>query len=218
MKLSICRLQVKSGQSVDEKQVERSISFLLDNGLCQEEAQRLREKGNLAARVQSVGARLALLWALSGDDRTVHDFDELPQSCEQASALLAALRREQTGRPVLQGRAERISFAHCDGLAVCAINADGEVGVDVEPLSRLLPHAQSVATRYFSEEEQALLRAAGEDGYAKAFLRIWTRKEALGKRLGTGLQNQAPLLDTAVYPQERFFECEYDGCAVCVCQ
>ena len=217
MRLSVCRLRLKNGQSVDEQTLQRALSLLLERGLSQDEAGRICAKNSSAARVQSVGARLALLWALTDGEEAVHDFDDFPAYDERACASLALLGRSSSGAPLLRGRTEGISFAHCETASVCAYSRDGAIGVDVEPLSRRLLYAADVADRYFSEGEQALLTAAGE-AYADTFLRIWTRKEALGKKRATGLQAPAWLLDTCGDPSARFHEYEYEGCVVCVCQ
>ncbi len=58
------------------------------------------------------------------------------------------------------------------------------MGVDLEPL-REVPDLAGVAACAFRPGELSAFRAAGGD--SRAFLRLWTRKEALLKALGIGL-------------------------------
>jgi 4'-phosphopantetheinyl transferase len=71
------------------------------------------------------------------------------------------------------------------------------VGIDLElirPYSEYLP----IAERYFTSEEQELLRALPEERQAEAFFNFWTRKEAYLKAKGDGLS--APLEEASFLP------------------
>lgn len=192
--ISICRMD-----GVCEKAVEQAIGHLSHAGLDAAECARLRGIHSIKARAASVGARLALLWALTDEQEGlfVHDFSDLPTFDGKP---LASFARELSGALYLEGGDASISFAHSDHLAICALSRQGRIGVDVEPLDRCSMRAQDIADRCFSTGEQALLVAASDR--CAAFLRIWTRKEALGKALGTGLNNHADALDTT----------KHDGC------
>lgn len=199
MHISICRID-----GVSEQDVERALECLSLAGLNANECARLRGIRHLRARAASVGARLALLRALTGEQEglAVHDFSDLPTFDGKP---LAGFARNESGAPHLEGGNAAISFAHSDRLAICALSHQGRIGVDVEPLDRRITRAEDIANRYFSTGEQALL-AASADRCAD-FLRIWTRKEALGKALGTGLNNRVDALDTTKYDSS-FFETE----------
>jgi 4'-phosphopantetheinyl transferase len=85
------------------------------------------------------------------------------------------------------------NVAHCDGLGVLAFSTRGEVGVDVEALHRTV-EAMDIASAYFTPKEAAHIAAAGAERN-NAFLRLWTRKEAVLKAAGCGLQQSLDSLD-----------------------
>lgn len=209
MHISICRVG-----GVSEHTVERTLEHLSRAGLCATECARLRDIHHINARATSVGARLALLWALTDGQEglSARELGDLPAFVDKP---LASLARSESGAPLLTGQGRTISFAHSDRLALCALSTKGRVGVDVEPLDRRITRADDIAARYFSDGEQALLARANDRD--RAFLGIWTRKEALGKALGTGLNNAASALDTTAYPADCFGEYVVDGALVSVC-
>jgi 4'-phosphopantetheinyl transferase len=91
------------------------------------------------------------------------------------------------GKPRLDGVDEpRFNLAHSGALALVAVAAGREVGVDLEEL-RPIPDAETVAAQFFSAAEREALRAAPG---AEGFLRLWTRKEAALKRDGVGLSGR----------------------------
>ena len=65
-----------------------------------------------------------------------------------------------------------------------------ELGVDLERV-RPIGEAQRIVESYFSPGEQAEFAAIGEEDKELAFLRGWTRKEAILKGLGIGLAGLA---------------------------
>jgi 4'-phosphopantetheinyl transferase len=87
------------------------------------------------------------------------------------------------GKPALLG-GPTFSFSNSQGRALCAVGRGREVGVDLEAL-RPVPDAAGIARSVLTAEEQAAWQAAG--GGDRAFLRLWTRKEAALKALGLGL-------------------------------
>jgi 4'-phosphopantetheinyl transferase len=92
-------------------------------------------------------------------------------------------------RPVLapeQGVDIRFNVAHADDLALIAFVRGTDVGVDIER-RRSVQDAAALAANYFSLVEA--LDIAGLTGSAQsdAFLRCWTRKEAVTKATGEGL-------------------------------
>ncbi|WP_404384210.1 4'-phosphopantetheinyl transferase family protein [Caenispirillum salinarum] len=100
---------------------------------------------------------------------------------------------ESQGRPFLLtadgGAADiwRFSLSHCAAGVGVAVRRGADVGIDVEDAARLdddlLPLARQVAT---PEEADVLAETPAAERRA-AFLRLWTRKEALLKGAGTGL-------------------------------
>jgi 4'-phosphopantetheinyl transferase len=91
-------------------------------------------------------------------------------------------------KPMLAaGHAERLHFniAHSGDVVVVAF-ARRDVGIDVEA-DRPLADRDELARRFFSAAEVRALDALGEPERTPAFLRCWTRKEALLKAWGTGI-------------------------------
>ena len=99
--------------------------------------------------------------------------------------------RGHAGKPALvPGQASpslRFNASHSDGLAVVAVSACAEVGVDVE---RVRPDLEvdGIVKRYFSTEEALQLSLVPPDRRLEAFFAAWTLKESCCKALGTGLR------------------------------
>ena len=91
------------------------------------------------------------------------------------------------------------------------------VGIDAENLSRIATvRVCPLADRWFSEREQDLFFSDPTD---RTFLRIWTRKEALAKWLGTGLSGLREA-DTTVAESMygiRFWEYSMDDTVLSLC-
>lgn len=93
------------------------------------------------------------------------------------------------GRPMLDGaHGASIAFnwSHSHDQALVAIARDVLPGIDLE---RLRPHPKAlpIAQRYFSPDETAALEALPDGQRDRAFLELWTAKEAVLKALGRGL-------------------------------
>jgi 4'-phosphopantetheinyl transferase len=121
---------------------------------------------------------------------------------DQRSASRALLRRllaaegfdpawpieTDDGKPrlsALPGRPEppAISIAHSTGRAAVALSRVGPVGIDIEAHNSTR-NWMGIAELYFGPREAA--GVAGADGL-RAFYRIWTLREAMGKATGEGL-------------------------------
>ena len=76
------------------------------------------------------------------------------------------------------------SLSHCKEGVCCAIS-DKPVGIDIESASRKI--SDSVIRYSMNEGEQTLIRES--DDPQRTFLRLWTQKEAVLKRLGTGIRD-----------------------------
>ncbi|MFF7307557.1 4'-phosphopantetheinyl transferase superfamily protein [Streptomyces sp. NPDC008137] len=88
------------------------------------------------------------------------------------------------GRPDVPGVPLCFSLSRTDGLCLLAF-ADTAVGADVERLPA--PEAVSALTATLHPREAAEIAACPPDRRPAAFARVWTRKEAYLKGLGTGL-------------------------------
>lgn len=210
--LTACHLLLRDGTEINEAAIDRRIQMLRLAGLCDKECERLRHIRNREARLQSVGARIALLWALLGE-AGVFDWEQTPDVTCLADRPLSSLGRDVHGAPRL-AQSLTISLAHCRGMAVAVLAEAGRIGVDIEPADRPLHHPAAMAERFFSPAERQLWLDRGED--TEQFLCIWTRKEALGKAKVLGLDRIGELDTTAA--DACFDEIPMDGYVVTVCQ
>jgi len=93
------------------------------------------------------------------------------------------------GKPFIASPAERgleFNFSDSGDLALLALSRVGPVGVDVER-ARPLTDMAAIAESHFAEQERAALFALPEPERIAGFYRLWTRKEAYIKAIGTGL-------------------------------
>jgi len=97
-------------------------------------------------------------------------------------------RSNRYGRPAIETPTSSLHFnlSHTNGLVVCLVCRDREVGVDVEPRSRS-GEWLDLANRFFSPGEAAALRQIEARERPRRFLEYWTLKEAYIKARGMGL-------------------------------
>lgn len=90
------------------------------------------------------------------------------------------------GKPHLSDRSGLFfNVSHSGTLGLLALGAGGELGIDIETV-REVPHWTDIVREFFDETERELL--LGSDRPALAFLSHWTRKEAVAKATGFGLE------------------------------
>ncbi len=95
---------------------------------------------------------------------------------------LVGLLYDENGRPSV-GQALDVNWSHTENYVVLAVAWDLRVGVDLEELG---PVDLKVAEECLHPEELEKLRIAPDP--SRMFLEIWTRKEAVAKADGRGLQ------------------------------
>lgn len=83
----------------------------------------------------------------------------------------------EKGKPYLSGEKIFFNIAHSADMVVCAFGAN-EIGVDIE---KIKPLSEKFLDRISLPTEKAKISAA------KQIVKLWTRKEALAKCLGTGV-------------------------------
>src|SRR5687768_4340971 len=107
------------------------------------------------------------------------------------------------GKPALARRPAqrdlRFNVSHCGEVAAYAFTEGREVGVDVEEV-RLLPDADEVAMRFFSQRERAAYLRLPASERPQGFFNCWTRKEAFVKAVGDGLSHPLETLDVSLAP------------------
>jgi 4'-phosphopantetheinyl transferase len=92
------------------------------------------------------------------------------------------------------------NLSHSQGMVLYAIALGREVGVDMEMLRPTLSW-ESLAPVALSKRETATLTTLPLERQAEAFLTLWTRKEALAKGIGDGLQIPPNQLELCLPPE-----------------
>ena len=86
------------------------------------------------------------------------------------------------GKPYIEG-GPFFSISHCKEAIAVALD-DQPIGIDVESIRRFDPE---LVTRTMNDSEQALIAASAHP--ERAFIRLWTQKEAVLKMEGTGIES-----------------------------
>jgi 4'-phosphopantetheinyl transferase len=107
------------------------------------------------------------------------------------------------GKPALDSVQNelRFSVSHSCGLTLYAVTHHREVGIDVEYIRAEWANI-SIAERFFSSREVALLRALPASLKSEGFFNCWTRKEAYVKAKGDGLALPLDEFDVSLIPGE----------------
>ena len=96
----------------------------------------------------------------------------------------AAVEHDAHGAPYLPAYPHlHVSLSHCRTAVAVAVDSTAAVGIDIESRRKISP---SLMERVCTPDEQAAIRCS--DDPDMAFLRLWTRKEAVLKCRGTGIK------------------------------
>jgi 4'-phosphopantetheinyl transferase len=116
------------------------------------------------------------------------------------------IMKDLWGRPKLGGESAvggvQFSMSRSRNLVLIAVAWNREVGIDVEYIAPD-PIDTSIARRWFSEKEVAILRGLDEERRSEAFFWLWVRKEACLKAAGRGLS--VPLDSVDASPENTDF-------------
>lgn len=94
------------------------------------------------------------------------------------------VEHDDKGAPYLPDHPElSVSISHCRTAVAVAVSPEGRVGIDVECRRKI---GEGLLERVCTADEQTAVRAAADP--TMAFLQLWTRKEAVLKLRGTGIQ------------------------------
>lgn len=156
---------------------ETNASFDLGQRLTPDEQQAAERFGREEPQTAYVVTRAALRTVLARLLRTNPRDVSLEQGANGKPRLAAV-----AGDLPLQ-----FNVAHTPGLALLAVARNVEVGVDVERL-RSVRKIEEIAHRYFTADEFEVIRSAAPTRWNAVFLSYWTRKEAILKAIGLGLQ------------------------------
>ncbi|WP_158273783.1 4'-phosphopantetheinyl transferase superfamily protein [Micromonospora sp. RP3T] len=100
--------------------------------------------------------------------------------------------RRLHGRPVVAGGTPYVSLSHSGDRVAVALCADAPVGVDVEQVDADIDVDAMVPFVLGAAERPAFRAVRGRSARVEAFLRCWTRKEAVLKATGDGLRIPMP--------------------------
>lgn len=111
--------------------------------------------------------------------------------CERAALRWSA---GPQGKPWLPGTGLELNMSHAGDWGMIAVGHRHPVGVDVEAITpdRASPELIRAVT---STAERAAFAALPAHEHAVAFFRLWVRKEAVIKALGTGLSRPLDTID-----------------------
>jgi 4'-phosphopantetheinyl transferase len=93
------------------------------------------------------------------------------------------------GKPELSpefGSRLKFNLSHSAGLALIAITAHADIGIDVEHIRELSDYVE-IARHFFSATELGYLNRRPRHLHAQIFFSCWTKKEAYVKACGEGL-------------------------------
>lgn len=101
-------------------------------------------------------------------------------------------------KPRLLGRTDcQFNLSRREDWALLGISRAGEIGVDFE-LLHAVDKVDALAQAHFSAAEFDAFRGLVPESKDKVFLRVWTRKEACLKALGTGLRIEPRTLEVGL--------------------
>ena len=96
--------------------------------------------------------------------------------------------RKEGGKPFLIGaKMPGFNLSHAGTQALLAISADREIGVDIEKHDERVA-IDAIAQNFFTPKEIAMLTSLPSERRLAGFFTCWTRKEAVVKAIGSGLQ------------------------------
>lgn len=97
-----------------------------------------------------------------------------------------------------------------------AVSSAGSVGVDLERVQPM-DTGEQIIRQFFSDHDQKAYQSLPSDKRDISFFTAWTRREAFGKALGSGLAMDAPqdfmfLKDGLFVPPGQFEMARFSGC------
>lgn len=96
-------------------------------------------------------------------------------------------------------------------IAAVALAREGRLGIDIERRG-LVPERVAIARELFGDTHARAIGSAPEPESSATFLRLWTRKEAIGKALGRGLVSGPAAALEDSFPCRRLDRADVLGC------
>lgn len=88
------------------------------------------------------------------------------------------------GKPYLKENSVFFNISHSGKTWAIALSGNDEVGIDIESISNVKGY-KDIVSSYFHSEEITYINNSNDD--KRAFFYLWTRKEALLKAIGKGI-------------------------------
>lgn len=110
----------------------------------------------------------------------------------------------------LEARTLKFNLSHSGDLGLIAVTQGRDIGVDLEEV-HTIEEADQIAARFFSRQENALLRTLPKTQRLTEFFSCWTLKEAYVKAVGDGLSLPTESFDVAFGRGERARLLSVDG-------
>ncbi|MDR7239961.1 4'-phosphopantetheinyl transferase family protein [Neobacillus drentensis] len=112
------------------------------------------------------------------------------------------INRAKNGKPFLVSQAGKNSvhfnMAHSENVVLYIVSKSQEVGIDIEMIKPDFDW-YSIAKGYFSPQERLFLESLPREDRLKTFYTLWTRKEALLKLSGEGLNGLDAIRNSSYY-------------------
>jgi 4'-phosphopantetheinyl transferase len=108
------------------------------------------------------------------------------------------------GKPCLENQVDdrhplHFNISYTGDFALIAVSRGLRVGVDVERI-RAMRGSTDILKAFFSEAEQAWVRSRPDNEKSEAFIRVWTRREAASKAVGSGVMTSFLLFSVPAVP------------------
>lgn len=111
----------------------------------------------------------------------------------------------KNGKPAIAETCDKgtiqFNLSHSNGVALFAFARKHKIGVDIEHI-RDIAETEQIVERFFSTNENEVLRSLSENQKREALFNGWTCKEAFVKALGDGLSLPLDKFDVSLLPGE----------------
>jgi phosphopantetheine--protein transferase-like protein len=108
----------------------------------------------------------------------------LSESCQIDTKLLI-ISKNDSGKPFFLNNEVEFSISHSGHFVVVALSFGGSVGVDFEANVSKTKDVKRLAKRFFHPEEYEFIEPLNEEQAREKFIKMWTKKEAIVKCLGS---------------------------------
>ncbi len=108
---------------------------------------------------------------------------------------------EKDKKPYIQNNKAYFNISHSGKYVMCCVS-ESPVGCDIQ---MIIKYKEGVAKRFFCEEEAKAL--SNSDNKDENFIKLWTLKESILKKNGTGISGGLSSYDFSQFLNSRHFSC-----------